>query len=221
VQATCLQCGQKITIDDAKVPDRPFAVKCPKCQTVVKVAGRAAPVPETVEAPPPSVETEEVRTQMMAQIRREMSTGEGAPSGRALVLLSDRALSGAITLALTRLGHPVDSLEDSVEAIRLLEQGLYAIVVTSRTPPQAGKGESLHQRLSRLNPEARRGIFLVLVGAELKTGDGTQAFALLADLVVNPKDATGIDTLLRSTLGERQRLYQTFLDVRRRHETMA
>jgi twitching motility protein PilT len=58
VQANCTQCGHKITIDDAKVPDKPFAVKCPKCQTVVKLPGKgAAPAPAVAAAassPPPS-----------------------------------------------------------------------------------------------------------------------------------------------------------------------
>jgi predicted Zn finger-like uncharacterized protein len=45
VQANCTSCAQRIVIDDAKVPDRPFSVKCPKCQTVVRFPGKgAAPV---------------------------------------------------------------------------------------------------------------------------------------------------------------------------------
>jgi twitching motility protein PilT len=45
-----------ITIDDAKVPDRPFGVKCPKCQTVVKLPGKAAAAPvAAVPAPAPQV----------------------------------------------------------------------------------------------------------------------------------------------------------------------
>jgi twitching motility protein PilT len=41
VQAACPQCANLITIDDAKVPDRPFGVKCGKCQTVVKLPGKS------------------------------------------------------------------------------------------------------------------------------------------------------------------------------------
>jgi len=45
VQASCPQCAHNITIDDARVPDRPFGVKCPKCQTLVKLPGRPAAAP--------------------------------------------------------------------------------------------------------------------------------------------------------------------------------
>jgi len=59
VQANCPNCGNAITIDDARVPDRPFGVKCPKCSTVVKLPGKtaepAAEVPAPAPAAPPPV----------------------------------------------------------------------------------------------------------------------------------------------------------------------
>jgi predicted Zn finger-like uncharacterized protein len=222
VQSNCPQCGQRIAIEDAKVPDRPFSVKCPKCQTIVKLSGRpkTEPPPEAAKPPdtPPS-EAEEVRVQMLAQVRREMSSQDKPSLGKALVSLPDQAHAGAMTLALTRIGYEVDALDNPGEALRLMEQGLYAIVVTSRLAPQPGKGETLYERLRRLSPDARRRVFLVLVGDDLKTGDGTQAFVHLADLAVHPKDGGSIDSTLRNTIGERTRLYQTFLDVRQRHES--
>jgi twitching motility protein PilT len=61
VQAGCSNCGYKIVIEDARVPDRPFGVKCPKCQTVMRLPGRApapaaaAPArPAPPAAPPPA-----------------------------------------------------------------------------------------------------------------------------------------------------------------------
>jgi predicted Zn finger-like uncharacterized protein len=39
VQAQCSQCATRIQIDDAKVPDRPFKVKCPKCQAIIPLPG--------------------------------------------------------------------------------------------------------------------------------------------------------------------------------------
>jgi hypothetical protein len=217
VQASC-QCGQKITIDDSRVPDRPFVVKCPKCQAHVKLPGKSAaeapaPTPEA-EAPAPS---EESRAQMMAQVRREM--GDVPPAGRALIVLPDRAQAGAMTLTLSRLGFQVESVENPTEASQLLEQGLFSMVVTARPTAAQGGADSLYARLNRLSSDARRRVFVCLVGGDFKTGDGTQAFSVLADLVVNPKDTGTVDAVVRGTLAERQRLYQTFLDVRHRHES--
>lgn len=235
MQTLCPQCSQKIAIDDAKVPDRPFNVRCPKCQSVVKLPGKGAPAAapaEATPAPPPTppaavpspaaAESEETRAQMMAQIRREISLSESRPGEmRALVALPDRSLSAAITVVLTRQGYQVDTLDDWEEGARLIEQGVFNLVTTSRLAAAAGKGETLYQRINRMSPEGRRGIFVVLLGDEFKTGDGTQAWATLADLVINSRDAASADAVLRSTLNERFRLFQVYLDARRRHEASA
>jgi predicted Zn finger-like uncharacterized protein len=241
VQAQCPQCSQRIVIDDAKVPERAFNVKCPKCQSVVRLQGRAggaappsarpepasepAEVPQTLPTytPPPgephghAANAEDLRAQVMAQLRREMGMS-GEAGRRALVALPDRNLAGAITLPLTRLGYSVDTLDDWEEGARLLEQGAYSVVATARVAAAQGRPESLYQRVHRLSPENRRQVCMIVVGDEFKTGDGTQAFAVLADLVVNSRDASAIDGLLNTTLGERARLYQALLDARRRWE---
>jgi predicted Zn finger-like uncharacterized protein len=235
MQTLCPQCSQKIVIDDAKVPDRPFNVRCPKCQSVVKLAGRSTPAaalpveaappppPPFVEPPPsPAAESEDTRAHMMAQIRREIALSESRPGEmRALVALPDRALAAGITVVLTRQGYQVDTLDDWEEGARLIEQGVFNLVATSRMAAAVGKGETLYQRINRLNPEGRRGLFVVLLGDEFKTGDGTQAWATLADLVIHSRDAASADAVLRSTLGERSRLFQVYLDARRRHEATA
>jgi len=266
VQANCTNCQQRIVIDDAKVPDRAFSVKCPKCQTVVRFPGKggapvvsapgtssfasnlpagaypaapptsaypaypnapaaAAAAPGSAPAPPPTAmaeapASEELRATMMAQIRREMSIGEGKMVGRAMVALTDRAQAGAMALPLTRLGYQVDTVENAEEGARLLEQGVYDLVVATRAAAGAGR-ESLYQRLSRLSPEGRRRIFVVLVGDEFKTGDGTQAWAVMADVVVAGRDIPNADAVLLPALAERTRLYQVFTDARKRFEAAA
>jgi len=264
VQANCTNCQQRIVIDDAKVPDRAFSVKCPKCQTVVRFPGKgAAPVvsaPGTSSfasnlpagaypaAPPTSAfpaypnapaaasaaapgsapaplaaeaaTSEEMRATMMAQIRREMSIGEGKMVGRAMVALTDRAQAGAMALPLTRLGYQVDTVENAEEGASLLEQGVYDLVVATRSPAAAGR-ESLYQRLNRLSPDRRRRIFLVIVGDEFKTGEGTQAWAVIADLVIAARDIPTADSVLLPALAERTRLYQVFVDARKRFEASA
>ena len=94
-------------------------------------------------------------------------------------------------------------------------------MVTVRAGASQAKGESLYQRINRLSPEGRRRLFVVLVGDEFKTGDGTQAFVTLADLVLNSKDAATADGPLRNTVAERSRLWQVFLDARQRFEASA
>ena len=56
MQAQCSQCSARIQIDDSKVPDKPFKVKCPKCQAVITLPGRTAEVavPPAPQAPAPA-----------------------------------------------------------------------------------------------------------------------------------------------------------------------
>jgi predicted Zn finger-like uncharacterized protein len=248
VQANCPNCSQRIVIDDAKVPDRAFSVKCPKCQTVVKFPGKGAAPPTIAVAAAPATGTfavppaagaasavtptagpseapepgpsEEMRASMMAQLRRELAIGEGRPAGRAMVALPDRARAGAMALPLTRLGYQVDTVDNPEEGARLLEQGVYDLVVTTRAAAAGGR-ESLYQRINRLSADGRRRIFLVLVGDEFKTGDGTQAWSVMADLVIAARDVPNADATLLPTLAERTRLYQVFLDARKRQEASA
>jgi predicted Zn finger-like uncharacterized protein len=238
MQASCPQCSQRIAIDDSKVPDRPFAVKCPKCQAVVKLPGKGAAAPSEAPAPPAPTPVsqaeapfqggdalgpaEEARVQMYAQLRREIAAEKAAGSlGQALVALPDRGLAGSVALVLTRLGYAVETVDDWEQGARLLEQGVYTLVATARAANAQGRPETLYQRLGRLSPDARRRVFVMLIGDDLKTGDGTQGFVLLADLAVNTRDVGTIDAVLHATVAERSRLYQVFQDARRRYESSA
>jgi hypothetical protein len=163
--------------------------------------------------------SDEMRASMMAQLRREMSGGEATGGGQAaLVAFPDPAHAAAITLTLTRLGYHVDTVENFDDGARLLDQGIYPLVVSARVAAAAGRPESLYQRMARLSPDQRRRVFVILVGDDFKTGDGTQAFLVLADVVLNTRDAGSADQVIRTALLERKRLYQAFDDARKRFE---
>jgi len=134
------------------------------------------------------------------------------------VALPDSALASAITTSLAGLDYNVDVVEDVEEGARLLEQGVYELAVTARGDGHAGH-ESLAQRIRRLTPDTRRRVFVVLVGEEYATANGTQAWAAQADLVLHPHDAGRCENVLRATLEEKRRLYQPFEDASRRIES--
>lgn len=219
MQAQCSQCASRIQIDDSKVPDRPFKVKCPKCQAVMTLPGKsteagaaaaeapAAAAPAYVPPPPPPNAAAVARRERAAESQND-----------AIIALSGPAAS-ALQTALVGLGFNVDAVEDIEEGARLIEQGVYEVAVTSRTPPEPGKPETLQQRLLRMGSDARRRVFVILVGEEFRTADGTQAWVAQADLVVHPNDAGRCDHLIRGTMAERKRLYQPMNDARRKIET--
>jgi predicted Zn finger-like uncharacterized protein len=214
VQAQCPRCSTRIQVDDTKVPDRPFKVRCPKCQTLLTLPGRTAEARSTEApasaAPPPSPPP----PSPAAVARRERA--QSSPND-ALIALSGPA-AAHLQQALGALGFHVDVVEDVEEGVRLLEQGIYEVAVTGRTAAAPGRPETLAQRMLRLPPETRRHIFVILVGEEFRTGDATQAWAAQADLVVNPADAARCEHVIRVTIPERKRLYQPFFDARARIE---
>jgi predicted Zn finger-like uncharacterized protein len=221
MQAQCPQCATRIQIDDAKVPDRPFKIRCPKCQTLLGLPGRsvaaapgadAAAAEPSVAAPVPEPAIEIPTTEMLE--RQERLDGSHHD---ALVAVSGPA-AAAIQQALARLGFNVDAVDKIEEGARLLEHGVYEIAVTSRSGGPAAKGETLAQRILRMPSETRRRVFVVLVGDEFRSGDGTQAWAAQADLVLNPADAARCENLIRALMVERKRLYQPLVDARERIE---
>ena len=112
-----------------------------------------------------------------------------------------------------------DDVEDVEEGASLLEQGAYALALTARSAGGAGTPETLAQRILRLTPDSRRRVFVVLMDDGFATGDGAQAWAVQADLVVNSREVDSCDGVIRATLQEKERLYQPYLDAGRRIET--
>jgi predicted Zn finger-like uncharacterized protein len=220
VQAQCPQCATRIQIDDTKIPDRPFKVRCPKCQTLLGLPGRsAAPAsgagPGTVEpsaaaAPEPAIEIPS--TEMLEREERHDGSHKDA------IIAYSGPAAAPIQQALEHLGFRVDAVERIEEGARLLEQGVYEVAVTSHAAGPAGKNETLAQRILRMPSEARRRVFVIIVGDEFRSGDGTQAWAAQADLVMNPADAGRSENLIRALMVERRRLYQPFTDARQKLE---
>ncbi len=215
MQVQCPKCSARIQIDDTKVPDRPFKVRCPKCQAVLGLPG-SSPAPAPAEpAVTPSVAEPAIDIPSAEMLERQERL-EGSHHD-ALVAVTGPAAT-PVQQALARLGFNVDVVDKIEEGARLLEQGVYELAVTSRSAAAPGKTETLAQRILRMPSEPRRRVFVVLVGDEFRSGDGTQAWAAQADLVLNPADAGRCENLIRALMVERKRLYQPYLDARKKLE---
>ena len=235
MQTNCPNCSNRLVVDDAKVPPTPFMLKCPKCQGMVKVPGRgaqpAAP-PVTPASPPPSVPApaQPASPSIPAPVAAPPSPTPppflppapappspparvAPPSGAAKALVAVPAAEMALTMAsvLGRLGFAIEQLDAPDDKILRLQQGDYAVVVSTRNGVPDDR--NVYRMIQTMPLEIRRRLFLVLVGDDLQTGEGIQAFALLADLVVQSKDAPTCDRFLAQTLQERKRVYQTFWDA--------
>ncbi len=221
MQATCSSCSNVVKVDEnnPKLPEGPFSVKCPKCQTPVRFPGRgvakeAMPAAEASGAPVGTGAPPASALSSMVPLKPTALPGE-----RALVALDDRHRAGEMARPLSVLGYEVDLMSDA-EGVRMIELGSHVIVVIARTVAESG-AFTCYQRLFFLNSDLRRGFFLILVGDEYTTGDGVQAFVVHGDLVVASPDAASCEGIIRERLIERTRLFRAFVDCKRKNEAAA
>lgn len=223
MQTNCPQCSNKLVLDDAKVPDTPFMLKCPKCQGTVKLPGKGG----AAQAPPPPQQAPPAQSAPAAQPPSAPQPAPASsaiappapvhppsapPIGTALISLPSAELAGTVGTMLGKLGFASEGLDPQLdEKVLRLQQGEYPVVVTSRNGVPEEK--NLYRVVCTLPPDIRRRVFLLLVGDEFKTGEGTQAFAVLADLVIQSTDAATGERLVARTMIERRRVYQTFWDA--------
>ncbi len=234
MQSPCPHCEYKIVIDDARVPDRAFSVKCPKCKKPVRFPGKAAAKQEEVAespaaAPPAAAPPADAppTAPPPAPAPAASSSGDMAMPGRptdaspddvyAMVALPDVGQAGAITLTLSRLGYHVDTLENWEEGARLLDTASFDVIVTTHAVSAKG-GYSPYQKLTRLPLEFRRKMTVFLVADDVITGDGAQAFKLQADMVINGNELATAGMGVREVMFERKRVYQAYFDAMTRLE---
>jgi len=222
MQATCSSCSNVVTVDEnnPKLPTGPFSVKCPKCQTPVRFAGRGGAAPAKAEAPKPAAEEAPRPAESAPAAPSAASTiplkPTALPGERALVALDDKQRAGELTRSLMRLGYEVDIMPDA-EGVRAMELGAHVIVAMARTVAESG-ALTCYQRLFLLPSDIRRQFFLILVGDEYTTGDGVQAFVVHGDLVVASPDAGSCEAIVRERLIERARLFRVFIESKRKNE---
>ncbi len=66
--------------------------------------------------------------------------------------------------------------------------------------------------------EFRRKMTVFLVGDDVVTGDGNQAFKLQADMVINSGELATAGMSIREVMFERKRIYQAYVDALTRLE---
>lgn len=230
MQIACPWCTYPLVIEDDKVPPQKFLTKCPKCSGGIQVPGKDDPSGTALKheaSPPPNnpsgnghaPETTPPPSQPAAPPPPAQSTTTHTGSGRrALVALEDAQLASAMAALLKQQGFAAEALNPWQEKVRLLHQGDYELVVTSPSGPVLEGGKTLHRRMDHLSPDARRRTFLILVGDNFRTGDGTQAFVAAADLVAHPSGLGDVGTFLAQRMDERTRVYRAFNDAERRRD---
>jgi hypothetical protein len=216
VELTCEDCRTTIQIADERVPlNSTFRLTCPRCKRKIVVSSRA---PETQGVGKPTVGASarvgevspSAGDNLQESSLEETDFLQSGQSAALLCLDCDHRFE-MLKSALRDLGYVVDLPASVDHALHRLRFNQYRIIgltehfAGSVPNPVAGY-------LAGLNMNARRDVFVVLVGERFRTADHLQAFIESVDLVVHPDELSHIETLIRKGLREKERFYKVFLD---------
>ena len=211
---TCSSCGTTLAIPDEKLPPNQVVnITCPKCKGKIKVDTR-----ELDLKPAAGRKEEEAKEEFLSEYEDDTSPLEFFEEGvkLALVLDTDDLRLSEITPALEELGYKViqtPTLQEAMSKIRLHPFDM--IILADGFDGKGLEGNPIINYLNHLSMSVRRKIFLVLLSGRFKTMDNMMAFAMSANLVVNPEDLSNMRLILKKGTSENEKFYKVFTDMLR------
>lgn len=235
----CQKCSTRLQIDDEKSPQRPFNVRCPKCNNTVS-SGPASPATEqsalAVGGSPatehPRYEQSPARTytptvsptngngdEALRMLVDMLSKGANAenPMARpswdkrkALVCTSE-TYRETVAHKLSESGFQVFVAEDTRQAVETMRANKTDVVLLEPQFDPAEQGSVFVIReINVLRPPQRRRLFFVLLSPSMRTMDAHAAFLNNVNAVVNTTDIEELPRILEVALREFNELYRDF-----------
>ena len=211
---TCSSCGTTLSVPDEKLPQNQVVnITCPKCKGKIKVDTR-----ELDLKPAARKNAEEAEEEFFSEYENDTGPLEFFEEGvkLAIVLESDDLRLSEIIPALEELGYKVIqplALQEAMSKIRLHPFDM--IILSDGFDGKGLEGNPIINYLNHLSMSVRRKIFLVLLSDRFKTMDNMMAFAMSANLVVNPEDLPNMRLILKKGTSENEKFYKVFTDTLR------
>jgi CheY-like chemotaxis protein len=208
---TCSLCGTTIHVPDEKLPkNQVVTITCPKCKGKIKVDTRDL---DLKPAEPKEGMTEEGS---YTQYEDDASPLEFFEEGikLALVLDTDDLHLSQIAPALEELNYKVVrpvSLQEAMSKIRL--HSFDMIILSDVFDGKGLEANPIINYLNHLSMSLRRKIYLVLISNRFKSMDNMMAFAMSANLVLNPEDLSNARLILKKGTSENEKFYKVFMDA--------
>jgi hypothetical protein len=132
----------------------------------------------------------------------------------ALVVIDDPDRKAEVSAAVQELGLRPHFGANPTDVLERLRKNAYEVVVVDEAFEGAGApdGPVLHQ-LQWMPMQARRYMFVALLGPEVKTFDAMLAFATSVNLVVNYNDIAQIKPILERALADNDQFYRVLRQV--------
>jgi predicted Zn finger-like uncharacterized protein len=236
----CQKCSTRLQVDDEKSPQRPFNVRCPKCNSTVS-SGPPTPITEqSALALGGSPATEHHRYEQTTARAYEAATpAETVPNDDSVRMLLDLLSKGTarndnptarpswdkrkalvcttethrdlIARKLTQSGCQVYVAEDTRQAVETMRSNKMDVVLLEPQFDPAEQGSVFVIReINVLRPPQRRRLFFVLISPSLRTMDAHAAFLNNVNAVVNVADLEELPRIMEVGLREYNELYREF-----------
>ena len=209
---TCSVCGTTLHVPDEKLPtNQVVTVTCPKCKGRIRVDTRDLDL-----KPAEPTKEDKAKEDFFSEYEDDTTPLDFFEEGvkLALVLDTDDLHLSQITPALEELSYKVVQPLGLQEAMSKIRLHSFDIIILSDAFGEKGlEGNPIINYLNHLSMSVRRGIYLVLISNRFKTMDNMMAFAMSANLVVNPEDLPNTRLILKKGASENEKFYKVFMDT--------
>src|ERR1043165_898949 len=236
----CQKCSTRLQIDDEKSPQRPFNVRCPKCNNTVS-SGPTSPATEqsalAVGGSPstdhPRFEQSSARTYQPAvsetttnddalrMIVELLSKGNGqrvdnpharpAWDQRKALVCATETYREVAARKLSESGCHVFVAEDTRQAVETMRANKMDVVLLEPQFDPTEQGSAFVIReINILRPPQRRRLFFMLLSPSLRTKDAHAAFLNNVNAIVNIADIEQLESIVEVALREFNELYREF-----------
>ena len=216
MEVTCSHCNKTLKIPDDKLPKNQLVkIACPSCKNKLTIDTRTSSDEEPAPAAP---ETGGGKAASPADASSDY--GDDTSLGfyeegtkLALVLDSDAARKELIREAVESHEFRFVDSPGTRDAIGKLRFHVFDLIVLAEGfDGQPLEHSPIINSLNHSPMSVRRNIFLALLGEQFQTMDNMKAFALSANLVINPSDTDKLQLILKKALTENEMFYKVYND---------
>ena len=163
---------------------------------------------------------DEITNMLSALLQRALTTaatqasqsvaGRGS-DGRCVLVCAAPDSRFAAARVLVESGYEVYVAEDTTQAIeRMRENKMDVVLLDPAFDAQEQGAAFIKREISALRPAARRRVFVVLLSAELRSGDPHHAFVNHSNMALNPADLEELPLMLDRGIRDFNGLYRDF-----------
>lgn len=199
MQITCDQCQSKFNIADEKIPEgKVSTLRCPKCKNTITIDTTPPESPASGEAFDDDYDADEKPFDF---IEEEEKT--------ALLCEPDAIIRDQIVSVLDMLEYHVTVCDSARDALKKMRYHIYNLVVLNEdfdSPDPDSNGILIY--LERLQMAVRRSIYVLLISTRYRTLDYMMSFIKSVDLIMNPKNISDFERILKRGLTEHDLNYR-------------